>query len=278
MRALARLAVVAVASRLVRILGVELVGHGVEDWPTELRRLDVHSVLQLRQLEHRADASPRVVRARAGRVHVPEPRRKASRNSRIGAPMSRASKSLAPALSEVDKQYFDSYSSWHIHEEMIRDRVRTDAYADAITSNGHLFKDKVVLDIGCGTGAPPRRSDGPCVPIAFGRHRTVELRVSVMPFSRALQSGAGILSMFAARAGAARVIGIDCSDIILTARKVVSANGYDGIITLLRGRVEDIEELPDDISSVDIIISEWSTPRCRRDDAEIWPRPGAAWP
>ena len=75
--------------------------------------------------------------------------------------------------------------------------------------------------------------------------------------------------MFAARAGAARVIGIDCSDIILTARKVVSANGYDGIITLLRGRVEDIEELPDDISSVDIIISEWSTPRCRRDVAEI---------
>tara|TARA_B100000459_G_scaffold104121_1_gene59969 strand:- start:80 stop:367 length:288 start_codon:yes stop_codon:yes gene_type:complete len=78
--------------------------------------------------------------------------------------------------------------------------------------------------------------------------------------------------MFAARAGAARVIGIDCSDIILTARKVVSANGYDGIITLLRGRVEDIEELPDDISSVDIIISEWSTPRCRRDAAEVPPR------
>ena len=147
-RVLAWLAVVAVASRLVRILGVELVGDGVEDWPTELRRLDVHRVLQLRQLEHRADASPRVVRARAGRVHVPEPRRKASRISRIGAPMSRASKSRAPALSEVDKQYFDSYSSWHIHEEMIRDRVRTDAYADAITSNGHLFKDKVVLDIG----------------------------------------------------------------------------------------------------------------------------------
>ena len=100
--------------------------------------------------------------------------------------MSRASKSRAPALSEVDKKYFDSYSSWHIHEEMIRDRVRTDAYADAITSNGHLFKDKVVLDIGCGTGAPPRRSDGPCVPIAFGRHRTVGLRVSVMPFIRSL--------------------------------------------------------------------------------------------
>ena len=69
----ARQAAAAVASRLVRILGVELVGHGLEDWPTELRRLDVHRVLQLRQLEHRADASPRVVRARAGRVHVPEP-------------------------------------------------------------------------------------------------------------------------------------------------------------------------------------------------------------
>ena len=182
-RAHARLAAAAVASRLVRILGVELVGDGVEDWPTELRRLDVHRVLQLRQLEDRADASPRDVRSRADASTCQEgPRRKASRNSRtIGAPrgpapMSRASKSRAPALSEVDKKYFDSYSSWHIHEEMIRDRVRTDAYADAITSNGHLFKDKVVLDIGCGTGAP--RADW--------RHRTVGLRAPALPVIRAL--------------------------------------------------------------------------------------------
>jgi len=35
---------------------------------------------------------------------------------------------------------------------MIKDRVRTDAYRDSILKNTHLFKDKVVMDVGCGTG------------------------------------------------------------------------------------------------------------------------------
>jgi len=30
--------------------------------------------------------------------------------------------------------------------------VRTRSYRDAIYQNKHLFKDKVVLDVGCGTG------------------------------------------------------------------------------------------------------------------------------
>lgn len=65
--------------------------------------------------------------------------------------------------------YFDSYSHFGIHEEMLKDEVRTLTYRDSILKNRHLFKGKVVLDIGCGTG---------------------------------------ILSMFAAKAGAARVIGV----------------------------------------------------------------------
>ena len=47
--------------------------------------------------------------------------------------------------------YFDSYSHFGIHEEMLKDEVRTVAYRDAIMRNKHLFQDKVVLDIGCGT-------------------------------------------------------------------------------------------------------------------------------
>jgi hypothetical protein len=39
-----------------------------------------------------------------------------------------------------------------IHEEMLKDGVRTNAYRNAIMHNMFLFKDKVVLDIGCGTG------------------------------------------------------------------------------------------------------------------------------
>jgi ubiquinone/menaquinone biosynthesis C-methylase UbiE len=37
---------------------------------------------------------------------------------------------------------------------MLKDTVRTDAYRDFIYNNKHIFKDKVVLDIGCGTGKP----------------------------------------------------------------------------------------------------------------------------
>ncbi len=48
--------------------------------------------------------------------------------------------------------YFDSYAHFGIHEEMLKDGVRTKAYRDAILNNKHLFKDKIVLDVGCGTG------------------------------------------------------------------------------------------------------------------------------
>jgi len=41
-----------------------------------------------------------------------------------------------------------------IHETMLKDTVRTDAYRDFIYNNKHLFKGKIVLDIGCGTGMP----------------------------------------------------------------------------------------------------------------------------
>ena len=39
-----------------------------------------------------------------------------------------------------------------IHEEMLKDSVRTRTYMNAIMRNGFLFKDKIVLDVGCGTG------------------------------------------------------------------------------------------------------------------------------
>lgn len=74
-----------------------------------------------------------------------------------------------------------------IHEEMLKDTVRTLSYKNAILQNPHLFKDKVVLDVGCGTG---------------------------------------ILSMFAAKAGAKLVIGIDMSNILDQAQKIIEANGF----------------------------------------------------
>lgn len=35
---------------------------------------------------------------------------------------------------------------------MLKDTIRTKAYMSSIMDNPHLFKDKIVLDIGSGTG------------------------------------------------------------------------------------------------------------------------------
>ena len=60
--------------------------------------------------------------------------------------------------------------------------MRTESYRNAILNNDEFFKNKVVLDIGCGTG---------------------------------------ILSMFAAKAGAKKVVGVEMSDIIYQAIDIV---------------------------------------------------------
>merc|ERR1712133_9653 len=113
--------------------------------------------------------------------------------------------------------YFDSYAHFGIHEEMLKDEVRTMTYRNSMYHNKHLFKDKVVLDVGCGTG---------------------------------------ILCMFAAKAGAKKVIGIECSNIVDHARNIIKANHFEDTIELIKGKVEEVC-LPDGIEKVDIIISEW---------------------
>ncbi len=98
---------------------------------------------------------------------------------------------------------------------MIKDSVRTNAYKNAILDNPDCFKDKIVLDIGCGTG---------------------------------------ILSIFAARAGAKHVYGLEFAHIADYAKEIVKANGLSDKITIIKSKVEEAV-LP--VDKVDIIISEW---------------------
>jgi type I protein arginine methyltransferase len=53
-----------------------------------------------------------------------------------------------------------------------------------------------------------------------------------------------------------RVIGVDYSGIIESAQAIVKANKLDHIVTLIRGKMEEVA-LPDGLEGVDIIISEW---------------------
>jgi predicted RNA methylase len=102
-----------------------------------------------------------------------------------------------------------------IHLEMLQDKVRTEAYRDSMYKNPETFAGKTVLDVGCGTG---------------------------------------ILSMFAAKVGAAKVIGVDNSSVVHRAMGIVMENGLSDKVTLIRGKVEEVE-LP--VQKVDIIVSEW---------------------
>lgn len=73
-----------------------------------------------------------------------------------------------------------------VHELMLKDSVRTNAYRDFIYNNKNLFKGKVVLDVGCGTG---------------------------------------ILSMMCAKAGAKKVFAVDNSKIVEKAVRNIFDNG-----------------------------------------------------
>lgn len=50
-----------------------------------------------------------------------------------------------PGYAEMTSKdyYFDSYAHFGIHEEMLKDEVRTLTYRNAIYHNRHLFKGKV---------------------------------------------------------------------------------------------------------------------------------------
>jgi SAM-dependent methyltransferase len=150
--------------------------------------------------------------------HVSEEGPSGGRSRADSTPSDGSDSNMSSVVKEIDSGYFGSYAGFHIHEDMLKDRVRTEAYRDFIEGNPELFKDKYVMDVGCGTG---------------------------------------ILSMFAIRAGAKHVIAIDNSGIIERAKEIAKENGFENKITFIRSKAEQIEELAGVCDKVDIIISEW---------------------
>ncbi len=103
------------------------------------------------------------------------------------------------------------YNWTWIHRRMLNDRIRTEAFRDAIEKV--VKPGDVVVDVGAGTG---------------------------------------ILSLFAARAGAARVYAIERSPTIEQAKAIARANGLEGRIEFVCADSSKAE-LPE---KVDVIVSE----------------------
>lgn len=110
-------------------------------------------------------------------------------------------------------QYFQFYGYLSQQQNMLQDYIRTNTYEKAVLANTKDFQDKVVLDVG---------------------------------------AGSGILSFFAAQAGAARVYAVEASTMAEHAETLVSFNYLNDKIIVVAGKVEEIE-LPE---QVDVIISE----------------------
>ncbi|XP_054274085.1 histone-arginine methyltransferase CARMER-like [Macrosteles quadrilineatus] len=99
-------------------------------------------------------------------------------------------------------QYFQFYGYLSQQQNMLQDYTRTSTYQKAVLGNSDDFRDKVVLDVG---------------------------------------AGSGILSFFAIQAGAKRVYAVEASSMALHAETLVSSNNLKDKIHVIAGKIEEIE-------------------------------------
>ncbi|KAL3505736.1 hypothetical protein ACH5RR_031118 [Cinchona calisaya] len=112
------------------------------------------------------------------------------------------------------KMYFHYYGQLLHQQNMLQDYVRTGTYYAAVIENRADFIGRVVVDVG---------------------------------------AGSGILSLFAAQAGAKHVYAVEASEMAEYAQKLIAGNPLLGQrITVIKGKVEEVE-LPE---KADILISE----------------------
>ncbi|WIA11620.1 hypothetical protein OEZ85_011724 [Tetradesmus obliquus] len=106
--------------------------------------------------------------------------------------------------------YFCTYAYLYHQKDMLEDHKRTGAYYNAVMQNRRQFKDKVVLDVG---------------------------------------TGSGILAIFSAMAGAKKVYAVEATDMAKHARTLVAHNKFEGVIEVVQGTIETIE-LPEKVDII----------------------------
>ncbi|KAM6934050.1 protein arginine N-methyltransferase 2 [Xenentodon cancila] len=107
-----------------------------------------------------------------------------------------------------DEEYFGNYGALKLHLEMLSDRSRTETYRQVVISNAASLKNKVVMDLGCGTG---------------------------------------IISLFCAQlAQPATVYAVEASSMAEYTRQLVKQNGCEEVVAVLQGRAEELQ-LPEQV-------------------------------
>lgn len=106
--------------------------------------------------------------------------------------------------------YFCTYAFLYHQKDMLEDHKRTGAYYNAVMQNKRQFQDKVVLDVG---------------------------------------TGSGILALFAAMAGAKKVYAVEATAMAQNARKLVEHNKFANVIEVIMGTVESIS-LPEKVDII----------------------------
>uniref|UniRef100_K3WWL9 type I protein arginine methyltransferase n=1 Tax=Globisporangium ultimum (strain ATCC 200006 / CBS 805.95 / DAOM BR144) TaxID=431595 RepID=K3WWL9_GLOUD len=112
---------------------------------------------------------------------------------------------------EEDDNPFSQYYGMLLHQQnMLQDHVRTSTYERAMLENAADFANKVVLDVG---------------------------------------TGSGILAFFALKAGAKRVYAVELSGMADCARELMAHNALNDRIVVIKGKMETVQ-LPEQVDIV----------------------------
>ena len=108
------------------------------------------------------------------------------------------------------KQYFQFYGYLSQQQNMMQDFIRTSTYQNAMLQNYPDFQDKIVLDVG---------------------------------------AGSGILSFFAIQAGARRVYAVEASSMAMHCDELVRKNNLSDKIVVMYGKIEEVD-IPEEVDTI----------------------------